>query len=120
MTGWVRGCVVVLFPVPEPVPQNFSTPEAEPDSITLAWSAPKDKNGVILGYRIVLYDTLRNETKEIVVNSSVATLDDLMPYTDYKAKIYPFTRKGEGNGSDFISVKTEEARKEHDSSVDCS
>ena len=40
-----------------------------------------------------------------------ANIEDLFPYTEYDARIVPFNRKGEGNSSGVISIRTKEAGK---------
>lgn len=103
-----------IFSVPEGSPQNITPADASPTSVTLAWKPlTKDfANGLILGYHILLLDKLRNETRNITVQSlDQANIENLFPYTEYEARIVPFNGKGQGNASDVISVKTKEAGK---------
>ena len=92
---------------------NISVPATTPDGVTLSWGSDDwdGKNGRILGYRLILFDTRRNKTKNMTVYASYANLSALFPYTSYEVRVVPFTSKGEGNVSTVIAVKTEEAGK---------
>lgn len=98
--------------VPEGSPQNITPAASSATSLTLSWKPlTNDKaNGLILGYHILLFDRLRNITKNITVHSlDQANIANLFPYTEYEARIVPFNSKGLGNGSDAIVVRTKEA-----------
>ena len=100
--------------VPEGSPQNITSAAASATSLTFAWKpSTKDfANGVILGYHIILLDRLRNETRNITVQSlEQANIENLFPYTEYEARIVPFNSKGQGNASDVMLVRTKEAGK---------
>lgn len=105
---------VCCFVVPEGSPQNITPAATSATSVTLAWKPLTSDfaNGAILGYRILLFDKLRNITRNLTVQSlDQAVIEDLFPYTEYDARIVPFNSKGEGNSSDVISVRTKEAGK---------
>jgi len=98
--------------VPEGIPQNITPVASSATSVTLAWKPPslEESNGVIVGYLIILYDKLRNTTRNITVTSlDEAIIEDLFPYTEYEARLVPFNSKGIANVSDVISVRTKEA-----------
>ena len=111
----VRRILPLAPSVPEASPQNISTPKSTPNGITLSWKPPDStkQNGNIIGYRILLFDTLRNTSYNKTVNSSVANFHNLMPYTPYVARVVAFTRKGPSNASDPVQVKTQEAGQWH-------
>lgn len=103
-----------LFLVPEGSPQNITPAATSATSLTFAWKPlTKDfANGLILGYHIILLDKLRNETRNITVQSlEQANIENLFPYTEYEARIVPFNSKGQGNAHDVILVRTKEAGK---------
>ena len=105
--------LVILFPtVPEGIPQNITPAATSATSVTLAWKPPslKESNGVIVGYIIILFDKLRNTTRNITVMSlDQVVIEDLFPFTEYEARLMPFNSKGISNVSDVISVRTKEA-----------
>jgi len=103
-----------LVLVPEGSPQNITPAAASATSLTFSWKPlTKDfANGLILGYHVILLDKLRNETRIITVQSlDQANIENLFPYTEYEARIVPFNSKGQGNASDVMLGRTQEAGK---------
>lgn len=103
-----------LFLAPEGSPQNITPSATSATSLTFAWKPLTNElaNGVILGYHIIVLDKLRNETRNITVQSlDQANIENLYPYTEYEARIVPFNSKGQGNASDIILVRTKEGGK---------
>ena len=99
---------------PEGSPQNITPAVTSATSVTLAWKPLTSDiaNGLILGYHILLFDKLRNATRNLTVQSlEEAQIENLFPYTEYEARIVPFNSKGKGNASDVISIRTNEAGK---------
>ena len=67
-------------------------------------------NGIPLGYKVIVYDSLREESHNYTVNASVHEMnfENLFPYTSYEIRIQAFTIKGEGNTSTVLAIRTEE------------
>jgi len=103
-----------LLLAPEGSPQNITPAATSATSLTFTWKPLTNElaNGVILGYHIIVLDKLRNETRNITVQSlDQANIENLYPYTEYEARIVPFNNKGQGNASDVILVRTKEGGK---------
>lgn len=103
---------VCFFIVPQGSPQNITPAATSATSVVLAWKPlTRDfANGLILGYKILLFDKLRNTTRKLTVQSlDQANIENLFPYTEYEARIVPFNSKGEGNSSSIIPIRTKEA-----------
>ncbi|KAF5283152.1 hypothetical protein FQR65_LT02664 [Abscondita terminalis] len=109
--------------VPE-APPVIEKVEAESSTAVQVWWKPPDPqkiNGINQGYKLQAwkYDLLNDknvETKMITVHPNLldplakqtAVIDGLEKFTEYNVTVLCFTNPGDGEISDFVSVKTKE------------
>ncbi|XP_078024039.1 phosphatidylinositol phosphatase PTPRQ [Epinephelus lanceolatus] len=87
--------VFTLEDEPDSPPVNLAVVDTSPSTATLAWSPPKQANGIIQHYE-VLYE---NESYSALMNTSsnTVTLMNLKPFTYYNVSVRAYTRYGHGN-----------------------
>lgn len=105
--------VIILQIVPGSPPTNITTTTGNSTTFSVLWNpvTQEDQNGIILGYRVSLFDTrgisLRNVT---VWNSSQSSyqFQGLDVWTNYSVKMCAFTSKGNGPYSSILLANTDE------------
>nr|XP_058971065.1 uncharacterized protein LOC131797458 [Pocillopora verrucosa] len=98
---------------PDSPPTNLSVRNNGSLTLDVYWNpvTHEDRNGIILGYNVLLFDALgvflRNAT---VMNSTQLyyQFEDLEAWTNYSVKVNAFTSKGAGPVSSSIFVQTGE------------
>jgi hypothetical protein len=69
-------------------------------------------HGIILGYRILYRRSNDSNTSHLIdtahAHNFTSVLRRLDKYTEYRIKMMAFTKKGNGNASDEITVYTDE------------
>ena len=128
MNGW-NACIVLhllifthlyIFAVPSS-PQNFSLSAVagSPSQLSVSWSAPIPKNGIITGYSVYCNTSANQSYPEQVIGSNVpnirsvvngttlaVTLTGLNPYTQYSCYVIANTSVGQGSPSTILTVQT--------------
>jgi len=81
-------------------------------TLSLNWDAiPRGtENGILKGYRIALFDTLRSITLERYAppDASQIEIQDLRPYTEYQIQIIAYNDAGSGNASITVDIRTDQ------------
>lgn len=73
-----------------------------------------DQNGIILGYRVLLFDAVGNSLRNVTVmnfNQLSHQFQDLEVWTNYSVKMCAFTSKGNGPYSARLPARTGEGGK---------
>lgn len=98
--------------VPDGIPENVEAGNSSSKTLSLNWDAiPRGtENGILKGYRIALFDTLRNITLERYAppEASQIEIQDLRPYTEYKIQITAYNDAGSGNASITVDKRTDQ------------
>lgn len=100
------------IPVPS-APHSVSCTALNENEVNITWNEPKDRNGVIAGYKIVI-PNLRTEDVEIVVEVNFPKqhllVEDLLPFEKYRFEVRAFTKIGIGEVT-YCNATTEEGCK---------
>ena len=105
-----------MFLVPSSAPPNITTLANSSTALDLLWQPVivGDQNGIILGYRVSLFDadgsSLRNETV-MNFNQLSYQFQGLEVWTNYSVKMCAFTSKGNGPYSARLPARTGEGGK---------
>ena len=110
-------CDGLTSSVPSGPPQNVTAVVHSSTQITVTWQnvVGKDRNGIILGYKISyravgqLAVNVTEMVQEVKNGSAVQTvLISLEKYIEYKISVLAYTSKGDGPRSQEISARTDE------------
>ncbi|RDD47522.1 Hemicentin-1 [Trichoplax sp. H2] len=99
--------------IPSSAPIHIVAISSSPTTLTLQWEPPpvKNRNGVILTYRIIYRSSLLNTTVSVQVDGSILStlLRNLRPYTAYNITLAAATIVGYGPESPIVSESTMQA-----------
>ena len=92
-------------------PRNLMAIQINPFNVTLEWSVPKDKNGIIRHYILRYYElSAPNDTVvNITTTETTLTVEGLSAFTDYVFRVSAVTVE-EGPFTE-ISIKTAQSSK---------
>lgn len=104
---------------PDKGPRSVSAEAVGPNVIKINWNPPPPQhiNGLNQGYRVQVWlnESLTQLAKETVVQHNsltplqTATIDGLLPYTDYYVSVKCFTNAGDGVANEeLVSVRTKQ------------
>ena len=105
---------------PTAPPADVVVTKKTSQSISLRWTAvtDRDKNGIIMGYRVIYQALPNGRIYNITVNGVEgneemlsATLDKLNEFTNYSIRVLAFTAKGDGPPTAAKIAETEEDSK---------
>lgn len=98
------------FLAPSGAPLDFRVTGTEVDSVSLAWEPviPEERNGLILGYTVILTSLSGSESREIDTEFTNVLVPLLAPYTVYECTVSAYTSVGTGPPSGILLVQTRE------------
>eukprot|EP00058_Branchiostoma_floridae_P023774 XP_002609264.1 hypothetical protein BRAFLDRAFT_124749 [Branchiostoma floridae] len=101
--------VQTLEGVPD-APRDIVASATNPTTIRVKWHAPRQTNGVLLGYKVFYKHTADDEIQAAVVapNKLNHTNIDVDPMTEYVVTVSAFTSAGDGPESRPVTVRTQE------------
>ena len=99
-----RVCDFYIFSAPDAPPKNVAIRFVSSESIEIMWAPPdkEKRNGVIVGYEVVVYQEMSDSKVEKIksstmrANTTVWKVGDLSPQTDYIIHIKAATLDGFG------------------------
>ena len=100
--------------VPEGAPVNLLSLPADITALAVSWLPviEEDRNGIILGYRVALSNSIGEFMRNIsVFGSEVVTIGGLEVWTNYSMQVCAFTVKGNGPWSPLVRGITDEEGK---------
>ena len=78
-------------------------------NISLQWSKPPEdpSSGVILGYNIVVLDSVTNISRNFInYTATHMSVNDLNEYHNYSVKVAAFTAAGQGRFTSWVHART--------------
>ena len=100
------------FPVPDEPPADITAKGTEPTVLGVHWSPVPDEdiNGIIIGYKLALFNTSGENMRNYTLNASLLSLEItvLEIWTNYSIRMVAFTVVGEGPWSNLIRGTTDE------------
>ena len=100
------------FPVPDEPPADITAKGTEPTVLRVHWSPVPDEdiNGIIIGYKLALFNTSGENMRNYTLNASLLSLEitGLEIWTNHSIRMVAFTVVGEGPWSNFIRGTTDE------------
>lgn len=106
--------MAIFLTVPEGAPVNFLSLPANETALTISWLTviQEDRNGIILGYRVALSNSIGEFMRNIsVLGSEVVTFGGLEVWTNYSMQVCAFTVKGNGPWGPTVRGITDEEGK---------
>ena len=100
--------ILFTFAVPSGPPQNTDSLALSSTSLVLMWDLPQleQQNGPIVGYSVRVTRVDSGDIFEWDTNSTVVTIDSLVPYTLYEWRVAAQTIAGTGPFSNPLTEQT--------------
>lgn len=105
--------ILVLFLIsliaPSGPPRNVTIIGTTSTSFTLSWDPPLEPNGIIEGYDVQYYESIKPNKKNVdeSVRGRDHTIKDLQPWRDYEIRVRCQSSGGRGPFSDPINKRTD-------------
>ena len=100
---------IFALAAPSGPPRNISITSTTSTSFTLSWVPPLEPNGIIQGYDVQYYESLKPNEKNIIENlkGSAHTIKELQPWRDYEIRVACQSSGGTGPFSDPVKHRTD-------------
>lgn len=77
------------------------------------WTTPQQPNGIILGYNVRITSLSQAEQVFVANLSTTVTITDLIPFTNYSARIIAFNSVGSVVSNKSLFTTAESGMKQH-------
>ena len=77
------------------------------------WTTPQQPNGIILGYNVRITSLSQPEQVFVANLSTTVTITDLIPFTNYAARITAFNSVGSVVSNESLFTTAESGMKQH-------